>query len=152
MPKQIFSKFNSSFTLFYLLRDTAYKCTGNITEWTKCLYKTQDPSRTSTFSIETELKNEFPCLKSFKFQARKRAFEKTLEEIEQEKKEEKSGAQNRVPLSKLIFSSTNKLNRNNKQLKALIERLGGVFTSTVSMNTVAVISNKGMFFVYLILG
>lgn len=124
-------------------RDTSYKCSGNITEWTKCHYKTQDPARASSFAIDAELKSEYASLKSFKFQVRKRIFEKTLEEIEQEKAEVKSNAKSREPLAKLIFSSTAKLNRNNKQLKALVERLGGVFTSQVSVHTVAVFSTKG---------
>lgn len=81
-------------------------------------------------------------MKSFKFQARKRIFEKTLDEIKQEKNDEKAGVLCKSPLSKILFSSTTKINRNNKQLKALIERLGGVFSTSVSMTTVAVISNK----------
>lgn len=126
-----------------LKRDTAYKCSGNITEWTKCSYKTQTPTRAASLTIPRDLKSAkdgYTCLKNFKFQPRQRVFEKSLDEIA----EAKNMAHSNVPLNKLNFSSAGKLTRNNKLLKTMIERLGGTFKSEINSFTVAVISNKGL--------
>ena len=129
----------------YLYRDFAYKCTGNITEWTKCSYKTQDPARRKTLSIPSDLKSgpdAYTCLKNFKFEARTRVFEKSLDQLSAAKTEAKNEEHGKMPLSKLNFSSAGKLTRNNKQLKLMIERLGGTFKAEVNDITVAVISNQ----------
>lgn len=36
-----------------------YKCTGNVTEWTKCDYVTQDPKRKKC-EIPSDMKKKFP--------------------------------------------------------------------------------------------
>jgi poly [ADP-ribose] polymerase len=55
------------------LNDTeGYSCTGNITEWTKCLYSTKDPKR-KPWVIPDEM-DDIAFLKSFKFKPRKRLF------------------------------------------------------------------------------
>jgi NAD-dependent DNA ligase len=125
-----------------LFRSVAYYCSGNITEWTRCSHRTQDPKRQNSFSIPADLKKEYTCLKNFKFKANKRLFAKTLEEIDMEKK---NGTNGKQPLLNLNFSSAGKLSRKNPQLKMLIERLGGKFKAEVNNVTVAVISNKGNF-------
>lgn len=38
-----------------------YKCNGNVTEWTKCEYVTQDPKRKKC-SVPEELKNTYKAL------------------------------------------------------------------------------------------
>lgn len=38
-----------------------YKCTGDLTEWAKCEYVTQNPKRRK-FSIPSDLKSEYPAL------------------------------------------------------------------------------------------
>ena len=37
----------------YIYRSSGYHCTGNMTEWTKCMYKTRAPKR-KTFKIPKE--------------------------------------------------------------------------------------------------
>lgn len=36
-----------------------YKCSGDLTEWTKCEYITQDPKR-KTIAIPSDLKETYP--------------------------------------------------------------------------------------------
>lgn len=40
---------------------TGYKCSGDMTEWTKCENVTQDPKR-KKFSIPSDLKEAYPDL------------------------------------------------------------------------------------------
>ncbi|XP_069116799.1 poly [ADP-ribose] polymerase 1-like [Argopecten irradians] len=49
-----------------------YKCTGNMTEWTKCMYVTKTPKR-KNFKVPKEF-HDVPFLKNFKFVKRDRAF------------------------------------------------------------------------------
>lgn len=44
------------------------------------------------------------------------------------------------------FSATPKLSKKNPEIKLIIERLGGKFTTSINNDTVAVISNKGEHF------
>jgi poly [ADP-ribose] polymerase len=122
------------------LRDIAYKCYGNLTEWTNCTYQTQSPERTEKFEIPQEFKDECPVLKEFKFKAQKRIFEKSLEELESLKRNPDNFRQ-KQPLYGLEFTIAGKLKRKYAQIKILIERLGGKLAANVGSSTVAVISN-----------
>lgn len=131
-----------------IYKGKAYYCTGQFSEWTKCFHKTQEPKRADKLLIDEELKEEFPFLNEFNFVQRQRLFAQTLEEIENlnvktESKEEAAKAMQ--PLYKMNFAATPKLSRGNPDIKLIIERLGGRFTTGLSEHTVALISNEGIF-------
>lgn len=134
-----------------IYKGKAYYCTGQFTEWTKCFHKTQEPKRADKFVIDKELKEEFSCLNKFKFVQRQRIFAQTLEEVESslvktETKEEAVKAMQ--PLYKMNFAATPKLSRGNPDIKLIIERLGGKFTTRLHEHTVALISNEGKSFLF----
>lgn len=126
-----------------VLRGIAYYCTGNITEWTNCGYRTQEPERSKDFHLDDELKKDFTCFKNFKFQPGKRLFAKSLDQIEHDKEKklkESIEAKENLKLKNLSFSSVGKLSLKNADIKLIIESHGGIFSSTVDEFTVAVIS------------
>lgn len=131
-----------------IFRGVAYYCTGNITEWTKCSYRTQDPKRKSHFDFDRELEKEFKSFKNFKFESSKRLFAKTLEEINQDKENNlnKLNSQNEnkenLKLFNISFSAIGKLSKKNADIKLIIERYGGKFSLSLNEFTVAVISNE----------
>ena len=131
--------------MFYLFvkRGKAYYCSGKITDWTNCTHKTQNPSRTKSFDIEESLREDYPCLKKFKFKSQVRLFPKSLEEMEAEKKDREDNKSAKLPLLKLNFSLHGKLERKNDDIKTVITRLGGKVVTGLSLITVAVISNEG---------
>ncbi|CAF1114104.1 unnamed protein product [Rotaria sordida] len=49
---------------FIIFNYTTYKCTGNITEWTKCMYSTQSPNR-KPFEIPVDVKQQYNILPKY---------------------------------------------------------------------------------------
>jgi hypothetical protein len=127
-----------------VFKGDAYYCTGNITEWTRCTHRTQDPARETFFSIRQEFKTDYDCLRNFKFKPNKRVYTKSLEEIEHDKSSVKNvDVRVNMPCYRLNFTSCGKLNRPNPQMKLIIERFGGKFSAEIGPATVAVISSTG---------
>ena len=128
----------------------SYNCTGNLTEWTKCLFKTQNPKRQKSIAILKELKKEYPLLDKFKFQPQERLFSKSLEEVEKLAAEKieaanvKAESKSRLPLHGIKFAACPKLSRKNNEIKLIIERLGGKLGSQVDELTVALIANQSI--------
>jgi hypothetical protein len=76
--------------------------------------------------------SDYPCLTQFKFKKRTCLFANKLEDRQSGEKaktneQEKSSLSSKPkqPLFRLNFSSCGKLCKNNQQIKAIIERLGG---------------------------
>jgi predicted DNA-binding WGR domain protein len=127
----------------FVFRGDAYYCTGFVTQWTSCQNKTQNPARKTNFIIRKEYKDEYVCLKTFKFKTHQRVFAKTLDDIENKKENlKKIGSVARLPLNVLHFSSCGKLSKTNQQIKLLIKKYGGIFSTELNTLTCAVISNK----------
>lgn len=125
-----------------IYKGKGYYCTGQFTEWTKCSHKTQEPARAKKVLVSAELKEEFLFLKKFKFKMRHRLFAKTLEEAEIKTEVKTETIREIQPLYKMNFSATPKLCMKNPEIKLIIERLGGKFTTSITNETVAVISNQ----------
>ena len=126
-----------------VFKGNAYYCQGNITEWTRCTFKTQTPKRQSHLNLSDEFREEFPCLKKFKFQNNNvRIFAKTLEELSKEKKEKSENPNIKKPLFNMNFSTHGKLTRKNDEIKVVLGRLGGKLQTTLSNLTVALITNE----------
>ena len=128
-----------------IYKGKAYYCTGQFTEWTKCNHRTQEPIRADNFVMKEDLKEEFPFVKHFDFVKRHRLFAQTLEESENQVKTEakEDFIKATQPLYKMNFTATPKLNRSNPDMKLIIERLGGRFTTGLTEQSVALISNEG---------
>ena len=117
----------------------------NKLEWTKCGYKTQQPLRLPSLKLAPELKQQYDCLHDFKYKPCERVYARTLQEQASDRMQLQAGdPSSRKPCYRLSFSSCGKLSRSNAQIKLIIERFGGEFSSSSSeLNplTVAVVSN-----------
>ena len=126
-----------------VFKGSAYYCTGNITEWTRCSFRTQTPKRQNFLNLSEEFREEFPCLKKFKFQKNNvRIFAKSLEELSVEKKEKSENPNANKPLFNMNFSTHGKLTRKNDEIKVMLGRLGGKLQTPLNNLTIALITNE----------
>ena len=96
----------------------------------------------SSFKIDKSLKEEMEFLKKFKFQSRQRLFEKTIDEYDAIRENNKIEV--KKPLFKLSFAvAGKKLNNSNAQIKETIEKMGGNIGS-LKNSTIALISSEGL--------
>ncbi|KAM0731843.1 Poly [ADP-ribose] polymerase [Formica fusca] len=120
-----------------------YKCTGNVTEWTKCDYVTQDPKRKKC-EIPSEMKKTFP-IKSYKSKVKKRVFKMTAPSSSSSVKEEVDGPKIQGkprPLKNMQFVILGRTQKDKEELKKEILLLGGTVTTKIHEDLAAVISNQ----------
>lgn len=123
-----------------------YKCTGNVTEWAKCEYVTQDPKRKKC-EIPSDMKEDFP-IKSYKSKVKKRIFKVTMPSSSSSvKKEEDEADGPKVqgkprPLKNMQFVILGKTQKDKEELKKEISLLGGTVTTKIHQDLAAVISNQ----------
>ena len=117
-------------------RGKAYACSGDLTEWTKCAYRTQEPKRNGPFSIPQDLKDHIDFLKDFVFQPHTRVFEHTLAANSVAAEQ-----QFKLRFANLNFATTGKLTRKAADIKRAVERLGGSMMTSVNESIVALISS-----------
>ncbi|XP_051981100.1 poly [ADP-ribose] polymerase 1, partial [Xyrauchen texanus] len=139
----------------FVFKSDAYYCTGNISAWTKCVFKTQMPDRKNW--VTPKEFSEIPFLKKFKFKRQDRVFPKevpiaapipsstaatatpsmstatsnNLTEVPADK-----------PLSGLKLLAVGKLRKNKDELKAAVEELGGKITGTANKAALCLSSKK----------
>ncbi|XP_041975989.1 poly [ADP-ribose] polymerase isoform X2 [Aricia agestis] len=122
-----------------------YKCTGDISEWTKCRYVTKEPKR-AVMKIPEAYKSKSAFLK-FKSKVGVRVFEveppPTLLVV---KKEETNGDNKKPlplpPLKNLQFYLHGKFKAPKEEVKNRILKLGGLVTSKLTDTLAAVVSTK----------
>ncbi|XP_021365761.1 poly [ADP-ribose] polymerase 1-like isoform X2 [Mizuhopecten yessoensis] len=122
-----------------------YKCSGDMTEWTKCMYITKTPKR-KTFKIPKEY-HDVPYLKSFKFQKRERLFNSAAvaSSLEGSMDTMDSGAgpsSSTQSLEGMKFVITGKTAKPKEELAREITRLGGFVVDKVSSDVAACITTK----------
>ncbi|XP_014489527.1 PREDICTED: poly [ADP-ribose] polymerase [Dinoponera quadriceps] len=121
-----------------------YKCTGNITEWTKCEYVTQEPKRKKC-EIPIDMKEDFP-IKAYKSKIKKRLFKVTAPSSSGSvKKEEDSVDGPKVqgkprPLKNMQFVIVGRTEKDKEELKREILLLGGTVGTKIHNELAAVIS------------
>ncbi|XP_076649690.1 poly-(ADP-ribose) polymerase [Halictus rubicundus] len=124
-----------------------YKCTGDLTEWTKCEYVTQDPKR-KKISIPPSVEQEYPDLKSFKCKVKRRLIKVTAPSTSSLiKKEDEVDSGPKVqakpkPLKHMQFFIIGRTKKDKNDLKKEIVHLGGEITSKLHENVAAVISTQ----------
>ncbi|EFN84955.1 poly [ADP-ribose] polymerase [Harpegnathos saltator] len=122
-----------------------YKCTGNITEWTKCEYVTQEPKRKKS-EIPSDMKEDFP-IESYKSKVKKRLFQVTAPSSSSSvKKEEDKVDGPKVqgkprPLKNMQFVILGRIEKDREELKKDILLLGGTVGTKIHKDLAAVISN-----------
>ncbi|KAH9512499.1 Poly [ADP-ribose] polymerase 1, partial [Bulinus truncatus] len=122
-----------------------YACSGNLTEWTKCMNVTKRVKRRA-FKIPTEF-HDVPFLKNYKYVKRERVFPmvsvSAKSGIVSSSLDAVDGVIKSKPLKDLMFVIGGKLKRSKAELTKEITELGGVLVSKVDKKVVAVISTKG---------
>ncbi|XP_076248590.1 poly-(ADP-ribose) polymerase [Calliopsis andreniformis] len=125
-----------------------YKCTGDLSEWTKCEYVTQDPKR-KKFTIPSHLKSAYPELKSLKYNVKRRIIKVTAPSTSSYliKKEDTVDSGPKVeakpkPLKHMQFAIIGHLKKNKDTLKKEILLLGGEVTIKIHDHLTAVISTQ----------
>uniref|UniRef100_A0A671XEB0 Poly [ADP-ribose] polymerase n=1 Tax=Sparus aurata TaxID=8175 RepID=A0A671XEB0_SPAAU len=113
-----------------VFKGDAYYCTGDISAWTKCVFKTPTPVRKDW--VTPKEFHEVPFLKKFKFKRQNRLYPK--EAPAQTPKAVKAEAQPQVnkPLTGMKLIAVGKLSKNKDDLKAAVEELGGKITNTAN--------------------
>ncbi|XP_074845976.1 poly [ADP-ribose] polymerase 1 [Carettochelys insculpta] len=131
----------------FVFKSDAYYCTGDITAWTKCVAKTQTPSR-KEWTIPKEFR-EISYLKKFKCKKQDRAFPPGALAVNTAPPAaasapvaEKASVPAGKPLSSMKILTLGKLSRNKEEVKAMIEELGGRVTGTANKATLCISTQK----------
>uniref|UniRef100_A0A8D0ALX0 Poly [ADP-ribose] polymerase n=1 Tax=Sander lucioperca TaxID=283035 RepID=A0A8D0ALX0_SANLU len=137
-----------------VFKGDAYYCTGDISAWTKCVFKTTTPIR-KDWVIPKEF-HEVPFLKKFKFKRQDRVYPKeaptkTLTAAKAQPMASASsapterlpeGAPADKPLTGMKLLTVGKLTKNKDDLKAAVEELGGKITSTANKASLCLSTKK----------
>uniref|UniRef100_A0A3B4FTA4 Poly [ADP-ribose] polymerase n=1 Tax=Pundamilia nyererei TaxID=303518 RepID=A0A3B4FTA4_9CICH len=124
-----------------VFKGDAYYCTGNISAWTKCVFKTTTPLR-KDWVIPKEF-HEVSFLKKFKFKRQDRVYPKEAptKTLTAAKSEPLPSASNK-PLTGMKLLTVGKLTKNKDDLKAAVEELGGKITGTVNKASLCISTKK----------
>uniref|UniRef100_A0A4W4FXV0 Poly [ADP-ribose] polymerase n=1 Tax=Electrophorus electricus TaxID=8005 RepID=A0A4W4FXV0_ELEEL len=132
-----------------VFKSDAYYCTGDISAWTKCVFKTQSPNRKDW--VTPKEFHEIPFLKKFKFKRQDRVFPKDAPAATVVPAHvDDPAARTRLhcaaspdkPLTGLKVLAVGKLSKNKDELKAVVEELGGKITGTVNKAAFCLSSKK----------
>ncbi|CAF3938965.1 unnamed protein product [Rotaria sp. Silwood2] len=99
---------------FLVFNYTNFRCTGNITEWTKCSYSTQLPKRRS-FEIPDKIKENYDILPDYN---------------------------PKLPLSGYSIALVGRLSKRTRTLQKQIEQLGGTIITTIDKTVDVIISTQ----------
>uniref|UniRef100_A0A8C1FZI5 Poly [ADP-ribose] polymerase n=1 Tax=Cyprinus carpio TaxID=7962 RepID=A0A8C1FZI5_CYPCA len=119
-----------------VFKSDAYYCTGDISAWTKCVFKTQTPDRKDW--VTPKEFSEIPFLKKFKFKRQDRIQVTTAQSSIIT---ELSNVFNK-PLTGLKLLAVGKLRKNKDELKNAVEEMGGKITGTANKAALCLSSKK----------
>ncbi|XP_062619939.1 poly [ADP-ribose] polymerase 1-like [Saccostrea cucullata] len=115
-----------------------YKCTGNVTEWTKCMYITKIPKRRA-FKVPKEY-HDVEFLKKHKYVKRDRVFPSNTPSSSASLDTVDSGSNK--PLDGMKFVIVGKTKKSKETITKEILALGGHVATKVGADTAACISTK----------
>lgn len=118
---------------------SGYQCTGNITEWTKCMYFTTLPKR-KPFKIPKEY-HDVAILKSYAYVKRDRILPPKPPAAEASSSTSTAGLPEK-PFSGMKFVAVGKLTKKKAELTKLITESGGKLVTAVDKTVTACISIK----------
>ncbi|KAM5163073.1 poly [ADP-ribose] polymerase 1 [Mantella aurantiaca] len=130
----------------FVFKTDAYYCTGDISAWTKCVSKTQNPNR-KDWVIPKEF-HEVPYLKKFKVKRQDRAFPPAVAPtpvsapISAKPVVKAEAVPEGKPLTNMSVIVVGKLSKNKDDIKAIIEELGGKTTGSANKASVCVSTQK----------
>ncbi|XP_012872731.1 PREDICTED: poly [ADP-ribose] polymerase 1 [Dipodomys ordii] len=131
-----------------VFRSDAYYCTGDVTAWTKCMVKTQTPSRKAW--VTPKEFREISYLKKLKIKKQDRLFPPETSTPTPAAPPPSSAstpisvdsALPDKPLSNMKVLTLGKLSRNKDEVKAEVEKLGGKVTGTASKASLCISTKK----------
>uniref|UniRef100_A0A8C1EG48 Poly [ADP-ribose] polymerase n=1 Tax=Cyprinus carpio carpio TaxID=630221 RepID=A0A8C1EG48_CYPCA len=130
-----------------VFKSDAYYCTGDISAWTKCVFKTQTPDRKDW--VTPKEFSEIPFLKKFKFKRQDRMFPKdappaapTSSSAAATVTSSAPSASTDKPLTGLKLLAVGKLRKNKDELKNAVEEMGGKITGTANKAALCLSSKK----------
>ncbi|XP_067274128.1 poly [ADP-ribose] polymerase 1 [Pseudorasbora parva] len=141
-----------------VFKSDAYYCNGDISAWTKCVFKTQTPDRKDW--VTPKEFSEIPFLKKFKFKRQDRVFPKDAPSAAPIPSSAASTATSAAPsmsasssnnltevpadkpLTGLKLLAVGKLSKNKDELKNAVEELGGKITGTANKAALCLSSKK----------
>lgn len=123
-----------------------YHCTGDMSEWTKCQFKTVDPNRTP-FKVPSEFKDTYDFLNMYKFKSGLKRIivnNPTTVKPTSTKESTSNGSTISFPLKGATFVIDNSVTGDQREkLKEKIKAFGGIVDKRVSSkDTLAVIATK----------
>uniref|UniRef100_A0A8C2XQF6 Poly [ADP-ribose] polymerase n=1 Tax=Cyclopterus lumpus TaxID=8103 RepID=A0A8C2XQF6_CYCLU len=121
-----------------VFKGDAYYCTGDISAWTKCVYKTTTPIRRDW--VTPKEFHEVPFLKKFKFKRQDKVYPKeaptqTLTKVKAEPLANK-------PLTGMKLLTVGKLSKNKDDLKTAVEEMGGKISTTANKASLCLSTKK----------
>ncbi|CAH2107562.1 unnamed protein product [Euphydryas editha] len=128
-----------------LMLDTFYyKCTGNISEWSKCRYTTKTPKR-KAMKVPKAFADH-SAFKKFKSKCSDRIFESepppSIVVVKKEEPESSQSSKPIPPLKNLQFFIYGKFKTPKEDIKNRILKLGGLVVSKLTDTLAAVVSSK----------
>lgn len=142
-----------------VFKSDAYYCTGDISAWTKCVFKTQTPDRKDWVTPKEFC--EIPFLKKFKFKRQDRVFPKdappatptpstaaafvassAVSSVSTASSNNLSEVPADKPLTGLKLMAVGKLGKNKDDLKTAVEELGGKITGSTNKAALCISSKK----------
>lgn len=120
-----------------------YQCMGNMSEWTKCQYKTDDPAR-KPFKVPSEYREKFDFLSIYKYkEGLKRIIPKNPSTVKSGSQSSDNGSSMDFPLKNAIFVIDDSVKGDvREKLKEKVKAFGGILDSRVSSKTLALIATK----------
>uniref|UniRef100_A0A6Q2XBH0 Poly [ADP-ribose] polymerase n=1 Tax=Esox lucius TaxID=8010 RepID=A0A6Q2XBH0_ESOLU len=124
-----------------VFKSDAYYCTGDISAWTKCVFKTQLPNRKDW--VTPKEFHELTFLKKFKFKRQDRVFPKVAPAPPPSSSAASvvSSSPNK-PLTGMKLLAVGKMRQNKDELKAAVEALGGKITGTANKASLCLSTKK----------
>lgn len=132
-----------------VFKSDAYYCTGDVTAWTKCMVKTQNPSRKEW--VTPKEFREISYLKKFKVKKQDRIFPPESSapaplappaSVTSAPTAVNSSAPADKPLSNMKILTLGKLSQNKDEAKAMIEKLGGKLTGSANKASLCISTKK----------
>ncbi|XP_057679588.1 poly [ADP-ribose] polymerase 1-like [Corythoichthys intestinalis] len=137
-----------------VFKSDAYYCTGDISAWTKCVYKTTHPTRRDW--VTPEEFHDVSYLKNFKFKRQDRVYPKEAPAQSQPAVKSESlasasgapvkplpdGGPSDKPLTGMKVLTIGKLAKNKDEIKAAVEDLGGKISGTANKSALCISTKK----------
>ncbi|CAF0799258.1 unnamed protein product [Adineta ricciae] len=122
---------------------TNYRCTGNLTEWTKCSYTTQTPKR-KPFAIPDDVKETYSIFENYTYTKQDRMLTQVTKRLTVNNEIKEPAYDPKLPLRGYSIGLVGRLSKKPSTLEKQIEQLGGTVVHNLDKKTMdVIISTQG---------